>query len=247
MEKHRIHHENFEIRPFCRYNLNLHRSIFYFSIYKNRLHHLFKRKKIKHFLLFTGISLAVNSSVGEINSIKEQLEKQWKKKLPVDARYSDNIYAAFAVPPIPKMFLGERSKYQSKLNAMLKLKELKDCEIEGIESSKYIIFIPRTYKNYPTRLYGALWEELGEIVASTLGVENKATRHGIGLAYRFGGLLQSAKQEKFSLEEAVDQVELNLKKHKTPFAYISHLNKALEVIRKYNPDLKFRIVIQMNS
>jgi len=94
--------------------------------------------------------------MGEIENIKEWLEKWHKIVLPeVEVRYSDDIENALCinVAQVPRrMSPAMKDQYFRETNSELRLRGLKDDELEGIDPSKFTIFLPRRYPNYPTGL-----------------------------------------------------------------------------------------------
>lgn len=188
----------------------------------------------------------------EFRSMIEQIEERHKIKLSeVEIRYSDNIRSAFCISPtiLPSeetisglYFVQERiRKFYRIRKSELKLKGLTDSEIEGIDPSKYTIFLPRRYSNYSAGLYGAVWHELGHIVASVLGIKAKIPNESVAIAYSFRGLLQEAKEGKLPLEKVFDQIELYIEKTQEPLTRaLMHYGEALFAIRKHIPYLKFR-------
>jgi hypothetical protein len=206
---------------------------------------LTKEIRINDFVLVLGLCLTTISAGSEVESIKKELESRHNKKLPeVEVRYSDNIYGAKAIHPLnlpSRMPAEEKNEIYRQRDNDLKSFGLKDYELENIDRSKITIFMPRCYRDYPTRLYGASWEELGHGIAYAFDIENKVANESVALAYRFKGLLQGAKEGKFPFKEAVVEIELDMKEARSfPYSIDRHYNKALDIIRQYNSGLKFR-------
>ena len=182
--------------------------------------------------------------IEEIEKIKGRIEKRHRIKLPVEVRYSDNIDRGFCIAAVdfpPRMPSEEKNRFYRDRNVLLSLKGLKDCELEGIDPSKFTIFLPRRHLNYPAHLYATLSEELGHAAARALFVKDKSLDGSIAVAYRFAGLLEAAKEGKFPLEKAFDQIELDLKNlQHNPLSYFSDHHQSLHTIREYNPYLRFR-------
>jgi len=208
--------------------------------------------EINYFLLAIVFSIILVLSVGEITSIRKELEKRHKIDLSdVQVRYSDNISKAFNIYHSPEMrpeIKEKKSRYE------LMKKGLQDYELEDLDLSKPVIFIPRAYENYPARLYGAINEEFGHQTAYRLDVKNKTFNEAFAIAYRLRGILLGYKIGKFTLDEAIDQIEHDIKEAEYDSRFLSsfekaglkipsnikHYENALFAIRKYNPDLEFR-------
>jgi len=225
---------------------------------------LIKEIKINDLLLFGILSLILIFSVGEIESIRETIEKRHGIKLPdVDVKYSDNIdkrYHGFTVCPekLPEWYSEEKIKQAvGKRDYELKKRGLKEYEIEQIDKSKYTIFLPKSIN--PVSLYGAKWEELGHVAAYVLDIEDETKNESIALAYRFKGLLQAAKEGLFKREEVTNEIESNIKSAQYEKMMVSvytqmekmglkvpndmkksHYYSSLFAIQKYNSELKFR-------
>lgn len=189
---------------------------------------------------------------GEIERIIRQLEERHKIKLSrVEVKYSDNIRRSFCVPPthLPSEkiirelhFMRERvKKFHRIRKSKLKFRGLTDSEIEEIDASKFTVFLGRKYANCSAGLYCAAWHELGHVVAFVHGIKARIANESIALAYSFRGLLQGAKEGRFTLEKAVDLIELDIGIAQDPLTNVfTHYDKSLEAIREFNPDLKFR-------
>jgi len=214
--------------------------------------------KVNNLLFFVGISLILIFGIGEIEGIKESIEKKHNIQLPVDIIYSGNVYRSFVVPPLypnlehlqqMRQDVYEKRKYE------LKSRGLNDYEIKSIDTKKYTIFLPKTTNN-PISLYGTKWEELGHVTAYVLGIKDKIPNEGFALTYRFKGLLQGAKEGLFTVEKAIDEIEYTVKSVRADSALISklknmglkvpdnsemtHYDDSLFAIRKFNPSLTFR-------
>lgn len=187
--------------------------------------------------------------MAEIRTIKEKIEARHKIKLPeIDVLYSENIDYPFCVDItyLPEKTPHERrSEIYRRRDLDLRAKGLKYEEIKRINPSKATICIPKRYQDDPTELAAAYWEELGHIAANALGIEpiteeKMIANEAIALAYRFKGLLLEAREGRFPLEKAIEQIEEDIERVKSPFAHFTHYGKALDLIRRYDPDLEFR-------
>lgn len=177
----------------------------------------------------------------EVASIKERLEKRHDVKLPeVEVRYSDNIKSAFSANAVelPRFVSKERrEKFETMRKSLFKLKGLKDGELTGVDLYKFTVFLPRRYRNYPAGLYGVLWHEFGHALAYVLDVKDKTRREGVAYACGFRGLLLEAMEGKFSIEKAVDEIELQIKGAGFSLPFFPHAD-SLRLIREHN--LNFR-------
>ncbi len=180
----------------------------------------------------------------EVQRIKRWLEKQYGVRLPgVEVRYSENTSYAFAVadtelpfgihPETKKRFFRAR-------NSELRLHGLKEDELEGVDPSKFTVFLPGRYLSYPVRLYGALWHELGHAAADALNVKDKVLKEGIAIACKFAGLLLEAKEERFTFEKAFSQIESDIAIATEPLSFFLPYQRALDIIKVYNLSLEFR-------
>lgn len=180
----------------------------------------------------------------EVTSIKERLEKRHNAKLPdVEVRYSDNIQSAFSATALklPRYISKERrEKLEATRKSLLRLKGLKDEELNGVDHHKFTVLLPRRYTNYPAGLYGALWHEFGHALAYALDVRDEVRREGIAYACGFRGLLLEAVEGKFSVEKAVDEIEHQIKAASgDPIPFRPH-RWSLRVIKEHNLNLNFR-------
>jgi len=203
-------------------------------------------------------------SMREIESIRDEMEKRHGTKLPeIDIIYSNNATNAFTIPPVhfPTGYSQEQKEVNyEKRDCELKKRGLRDNEIKLIDTSKYTIFLPKKkFENYRIKLSGSKWEELGHVLAYTLGVRDDMRNESIALAYRFIGLLQGVKQGLFDKEQAIEEIESTIKNigyEKQMAGLYSKLrtmglkvprnltvaphDSALFAIRKFNPSLEFR-------
>jgi len=180
----------------------------------------------------------------EAGRIMQFLERRYEIRLPeVEVRYSENINHAFCVSATEFPFLnppGIRSHFVEKMNSKLRLKGLKDEELEGVSASKFTIFMPRIYLNHPSKTRGALWHELGHATANSLNVKSNVLQESIAIACQFTGLLLESQDGEFPLEEALDHIELDVKTAHGPLSFLFHYREAFAAIRLYNSDLRFR-------
>lgn len=213
---------------------------------------LTKDVKITDLLIVFSFCLITISGIGEIDAVRREidtirrkLEGQYKREFPyVEVRFSKNIYGAKSIHPqkLPsRMSQEKKEEIYRRWDDALRSGGLKDYEIPGLDRSKITVFMPPYYGKKPTIFYAALYEALGHDFAYAHNVENKVSNEGIAQAYRFKGLLEMAKEGKFPLEKAIDQIEDDIKNEtKGPFSGLMHYREALEIVRLYNPSLKFR-------
>jgi len=181
----------------------------------------------------------------EIVNIKEQLERRHSIRLPeTDVRYSDNITHALgldAVESSKKASSNSESKLDDTTDVMLRSEGLKENELQEIDLSKFTIFLPMRYVNYPAGLYKSVWHELGHATARTLKLKDKDFEESFAVTYGLIGLLLEAENGKFTFEKACDQIESSIKNVKHYFRpWWTLPYPSLKWIEKYNPDLKFR-------
>jgi hypothetical protein len=179
----------------------------------------------------------------EIESVKEQLERRHGIRLPeIDVRYSDNITHALSISvgelPPNKSSVTE-ARLADSTSSWLKLEGLKSGDLDAFDTSKFTIFLPKRYVNYPSGLYGSVWHELAHAAALALDLKDKDFEESFAVTYSFIGLLLGAKEGNFSLEKAFDQIELSIKSAKHSFPATPH-HWSLKPIEAHNPGLKFR-------
>lgn len=185
-------------------------------------------------------SLPLRPDSSEAMNIKESLEKRHKLKLlEVEVSYSDSIESAFCIAPIrlPRFISKKMRKWQeAKWRHFLKIKRLEDKEGETADPYKYTIFLPRIHCIYPVKFYGALWHEFGHVLADTLYVKDKTHNEGIAFACGFRGLLLEVLEGKFTIEEAIDEIEFQIKRaeNSLPFFHFNPHRSAMRVIKEYN-------------
>lgn len=180
----------------------------------------------------------------EIHEIIEFLETRHKVKLPVEIRYSQNVDSACCLTPIDatkrtRMSPNDMRKLRESTNISLKWRGLTDSERESIDISKFTIFLSKRCDN-PAGMYAAVWEELGHALAWSLFVRDRKLNGNIAVTYRFWGLLKAAADGKLPLENAVAQIETDIKKLEHPLSMLSMHPDSLEAIRTHNPDLTFQ-------
>jgi hypothetical protein len=181
-------------------------------------------------------------SPDEIESAKEQFERRHSIKLPeTDVRYSDNITHALSISAgeLPGKSSVTKARLADSTSNWLKLEGLKDSDLEVFDTSKFTIFLPKRYLNYPCGLYGSVWHELAHASAHALDLKDKGFEESFAVTYSFIGLLLGAKEGKFSFEKAFDQIELSIESAKYSFPMTAH-HWSLKPIEAHNPGMRFR-------
>lgn len=190
--------------------------------------------------------MIVLSSMNEAEEMRRKFELQYRKKIPSsEIRFSSNIYGATSLHPqrLPaRMSQERRDNIYAKWNNDLTSKGLKEHEIRNLDRSKIAIFMPIYYQHDPIRFYATLCEELGHNVAYSHRIAPRVSNEAVALACRFKGLLEAAKEGKFSLDKVIERIESDIKEYTHgPFSWLMHYHKALDyAITKYNPHLEFR-------
>lgn len=209
----------------------------------------------------------------EVECIRKEIERWHQIQVPEPQLIcSDKIGNAFLC--VPRQFPDQVPKeLQSKQSEMTRKeligRGLEEDELADLELTKPIIVLSSTYQHRPARFYGTLYEELGHEAAYVLGIVESSANEGFALAWRFKGLLESAKREKLSLIDAVNRIESDVRRLEHDVQFFSklegmglkmpktlpskHYNRALSVVREYNPQLRFRdrdpdeIISELNS
>ncbi|MCK4434309.1 hypothetical protein KAU92_02370, partial [Candidatus Bathyarchaeota archaeon] len=170
------------------------------------------------------------------------------------------IHRAFCVSPAdpPEWFSKwARDGFYGRRHSELKRRGLVDDEIREVDTNKYTVFMPTERLNTPVKFYAAIWEELGHVAAWTLGVDDRVLNESVALAHSFKGLLKGVKEGRFSLEEAIHQIECDIKGAElgnnvmstiekimglkpSKDNLLNHYHKAFFAVREFNPQLKFR-------
>ena len=194
----------------------------------------------------------------QINSIKEQLEKRYRIKMPfINILYSEDIESSFTLMP-STYNLDELEYVKKDRDHKLLARGVKREEISQIDASTYTVFLLTKQPKQEIGLYASAWHELAHVAAHVISIEDIVDNESFAVLNQFRALLKAAKNGFFTKDKAIDAVEFYIKRAKLEqldAALFSRLNemglkvpadlknayhhRALDIIKKHNPELKF--------
>lgn len=195
----------------------------------------------------------------EVKSAKNWLEKRHRIELPLDVRYSDRISIGFCVCSADmssNVSPQEKEEFLKKTNNRLRAKGLSDSELQGIDPTRFTIFLPRNRSARSVDIHATLWEELGHATAWVLGLDDPILNESLALSYRFRGVLSGVNEGRFLLDEVASKIESEARSVRADASVmsklktmgikfdlnnqLSHYNDSMFAVKQYNPNLKFR-------